>query len=150
MKGLLRSWQMVRTKNQIRGSKSKGSQFEMNVEYSLKKLFPNIKRLGGEGQWREIDLECKSDQFCVECKKHKKFSWNELVGYLDKLTERSPYKTNYLIYQENHKPAMVMVYLFSTPMVTTFEWYFGVKFEKHKIIKKRRSKDEIKGPVTEH
>jgi len=129
----------MRTKTQIRGSKSKGSQFEMDVCHSLRKVYPDIIRHGKEGYQSELDLE--SRDIVVECKRLKGISWNQAVKYFNKLKEVAPltadstigYSTKkmpYLIFKSNNQPALVM-YESNGIKISTFENEFGVQFEKH-------------------
>lgn len=121
----------------IRAAKSKGSQFEMDCEHSLRPVFPNIKRLGGEGQYREIDLECTEHNVVFECKRHAGFNWNPLVKIFEKLEKRAPDgQGHYLLFQANRQPPLVMYRCMTGRIeVTTFEDFFETPFEKHKTVK---------------
>jgi len=123
-----------------RSAKVKGSQFEMDCEYSLKKKFPDVRRLGGEGQFREVDLESKSTQMVFECKRHRGFRWTELKKYYDKLENRTPFGWYcYLLFKGNLQPCLVMYKDKEEMIVREFEHFFGVPFEKH-ITKKVKRK----------
>ena len=129
----------MRTKSNIRSMKSKGSQFEMDVQWSLQKLFPDITRLGGEGQWREIDLESKASNAVFECKRHAGFSWNELVKYYEKLELRSPDAVErYVVFKANRQPTLVMTRTSVGLTIRLFEDMFNVRFEKHIPTKKQK------------
>ena len=131
-----------------RSAKSKGSQWEMDSEYSLKALYPNIRRLGGEGQYRQIDLIDDVEEVAVECKRHHKFSWNELKGYLDKLEDRKPEGyMGFLVFREDRQPAKVMTYVNNVAMVALFEDLFVVPFVKHKSTR-RKPKVVLQGSQT--
>jgi len=124
----------------IQAAKSKGSQFEMDVQWSLRAIFPDIARLGGEGQYREIDLESRNANAVFECKRHKGFTWNELVKIYTKMKKRSPDSNErYLVFQANRQPPLVFSeYVLdgkNTYVVHEFEALFGT-FEKHKPMKK--------------
>lgn len=123
----------------LKTAKSKGSQFEMDAQWSLRTIFPDISRLGGEGQWREIDLESKESNAVFECKRHSGFSWNELVKYYEKLELRSPDAAErYVIFKANRQPTLVMTRTSVGLTIRLFEDMFGVSFEKHVPIKKQQ------------
>lgn len=110
----------------VRTAKSKGNTFEYDVEYNLKKIFPNIKLLERRGFVTGMDLKDESRDVAVECKFHKAISWNELVGYYNKLTERSKMKYNFVVFKTNRQPVLV----YNGYSVTTFTLFFGYVFEK--------------------
>lgn len=121
-------------KNNIRYRKSKGSQCEMDFQHSLKPLYPDLQRLGGIGQFLEFDLLSELKSTAFEVKRHKAFSWNELVKYYIKLEVRAKeYDHYYLLFKPDRQPALVMyrMVLNGELYVSTFENVFGVPFEKH-------------------
>ena len=127
---------MVRTKNQIRGSKSKGSQFEYNVQASLLPLYPDIyltKQLGFQRQF-DVCNDKGDDKLAIECKKERNTTWNQAKKYLDKLMQvTEPTHCRLLVYRCNNMPIMVMWRdIQGTYLQTEFELYFGVPFIKHK------------------
>lgn len=130
----------------VRTAKSKGSQFELDCEASLKQLFPDIKRLGGQGQYREIDLESETGKITFECKRLKAISWNKAIEFYDKLQSRTPIGWNCcLLFQSNRQPCLVMnVIKFSDDqnpgiqyqyIITDFNNFFKVPFKSHKFFK---------------
>jgi len=127
-----------RTKNQIRGSKSKGSQFEMSVRDSLLQIYPDTLLTKQEGFVKQYDITVPSRNIVIECKRHKGFSWNELRGYYAKLRLRAQKgDTCYLIFQANRQPCLVMFWIAGTWIgVMTFEAVFRVPFIKHTGVKK--------------
>lgn len=128
----------MRSKNQIRGSKQKGSGFEYDVYSSLKPIIPDIRLTKQLGFVSQYDLISSSQSIVIECKKHKGFSWNELQKYYVKLQINAPITYNpILIFQANRQPCLVMVkgFLMSGKealIVTDFENYFNTPFIKHK------------------
>ncbi len=123
-----------RTKNQIRGSKSKGSQFEYNVQASLLPKYPTIYLTKQLGFQRQFDVCSDDDKIAIECKKERNTTWNQAKKYLDKLISvtSSEYQ-RILIYRCNNMPIMVMWRdIQGTYLQTEFELYFGVPFIKHK------------------
>ncbi len=143
---------MVRTKNQIRGSKSKGSQYEMSVRDSLLAKYPDILLTKQEGFVSQMDIIDHTRGISIECKKHKGFSWNELTKYYYKLKGRSDEKyTPFLIFQANRQPCLVMheypLYIGDGVrwglQVRTFESVFGVPFIVHNAKKKEETEDEL-------
>jgi len=130
----------------LRTAKNKGSQFELDCEYNFKKKFEDIKRLGGQGQFMELDLISEKHCVAIECKRHRSFSWNELVGYYNKLKKRCPaHYSCLLVFQANRQPVLIMREFMEMLIVTGFEDYMfcfddnnkpiEFKFEKHKPIK---------------
>lgn len=127
----------VRTKNQIRGSKSKGSQFEMSVRDSLIVKYPNMLLTKQEGYVTQYDLIDRTERICIECKKHKGFSWNEIEKYYYKLYEKAPVSYNcYVIFQANRQPCLVMGPSEIGLVVRKFIEVFDVPFIKHVGVKK--------------
>jgi NurA-like 5'-3' nuclease len=137
---------MVRTKTQIRGSKSKGSQYEMDCAHSLRKLYPDLVRHGKEGFQKELDLETKYMVF--ECKRLKGISWNQAETFFTKLEEVSPLiklegleekKDAYLLFQSNRQPCLVMHRLTNGNIaIQRFEDVFNTPFEKHTSTRRKK------------
>ena len=128
----------VRTKTQIRSSKSKGSQFEMNVEASMQQMYPQCYRTHDRGYVKQYDLEDKDNQIAIECKRMKSLSWNEAKRYYGKLVRFAPEDyLKYLIFKSNQQPCLVMYSHRNTLVVEEFESFFGFPFIKHTPTKKR-------------
>ena len=122
-----------RTRNQIRNSKSRGSQMEYSIRDSLQPFIKDLLLTKEEGYVKQYDLVSHKEQFVIEAKRHRAFSWNELVGYLSKLEQVAPegYKC-VVVFQANRQPALVMARnKFSQIAVTTFSDYFEIAFERH-------------------
>lgn len=120
---------MVRTKSQIRASKSKGSQFEMDCAHSLKWIVPDIRRPGPEGFQMQYDLDSTYRTF--ECKCRRSITWNQAVKWFNKLKSVTPSgKKPYLLFKSNQQPCLVMSEVAGHIRVELFEREFG-KFEKH-------------------
>jgi len=132
-----------RTRNQIRNSKSRGSQLEMDAEASLQQIYPDCFRTHDRGFIKEYDLQSEKDKFAVECKRLRGMSWNQAKKFLQKLIKRSPdgYK-GYLLFQSNHQPVLVM-YLNENKhcVVVEFENFFGVSWKKHEPTKRKEVKE---------
>ena len=125
----------------LRTARSKGSQFEIDSEHSLRAIYSDIRRTGGEGMYMQYDLQTDKHKIVFECKRLKGISWNQLVGLLDKLNSVKPEGYGGLIlFQSNFQPCLV----FNGRYITTFTNYFNTSFNKHTPVK-RRKKDEIKG-----
>lgn len=128
----------------IRTAKNKGSAFEYDVHASLQQAYPNIyltKQLGFQQQY---DLRDDHVQVVVECKRHAKFSWKELMKYYLKLIEAAPdgYKS-YVIFRPNQQPALVFgPDELQCLSIRLFEDVFGVKFRKHESTRKKKDGDE--------
>ena len=116
----------------VRAAKSKGSQFEMNCAYSLKAIYPDIRRPGPEGFQLQYDLESEYQVF--ECKRLKGMSWNQAEKFFTKLESVAPEnKTAYLLFKSNRQPCLVMAreIILKVIRVFKFEDYFGIPFTKH-------------------
>ena len=127
-----------RTRNQIRNSKSRGSQLEYSIRDSLKPFITDILLTKEEGYVQMYDLVSHKERLIIEAKRHRAFSWNELIGYLSKLEQVAPegYKC-VVVFQANRQPALCMARnKFSQIAVTTFLDYFEIEFVKHKGVKK--------------
>lgn len=123
---------MPRTKGQIRGSKSKGNQFEYNVQASLKQIMPDMQLTKHLGFKNEFDLASMDKSVVIECKCHKGFSWNELKKTYLKLEERGKeFKTKYLVVKGNQQPVLVCGDGPCGFSVAEFEGFFGIPFIKH-------------------
>ena len=124
-----------RTRNQIRGSKSRGAQGEYSVADSLRPIYPDILVTKQLGFVEQYDLISKENKIAIECKFHKKLSWNECVKIFKKLEKNSPTDyTNYLIYKTNFQPVLVMYRTppeYDTIAVREFKTIFNVDFIKH-------------------
>ena len=119
----------------LKTARQKGSQFELDCEASLKRIFFDLKRLYGEGMYRGFDLETKNFLKVFECKRHKNFSWNELIKYYNKLKERAGNKQPFLLFKSNRQPVLVMYEDYESILVRPFEDVFKIDFIKHKFRK---------------
>ena len=109
---------------------------ELNTEHSLKAVYSDIKRMGGEGQYLQYDLISERNLVVFECKFHKSISWNEAKKYFHKLITKKPTDYEpYLIFKSNQQPVLVMYLTEGRLTVREFEAVFGVVFEKHKSVK---------------
>ncbi len=121
-----------------RSAITKGNQLEYSIRDSLQPFIKDLLLTKEEGYVKQYDLVSHKEQFVIEAKRHRAFSWNELTGYLSKLEQVAPegYKC-VVVFQANRQPALVMARnKFSQVAVTTFESYFEVTFERHKGVKK--------------
>ena len=125
-----------RTKNQIRSSKSRGSQAEYEAHYNLKKVIPDLSLTRQLGFPLRYDLVSYEKKAVFEVKKHKGFDWNELVKLFDKLERVKPegYKA-YLLFQANRQPFLVMtkglLEVDNTSLnVVSCNTYFGITWER--------------------
>lgn len=131
----------------VRSAKSKGSQFEYDCQHSLQ-LWTNhpVNRTSERGFQMQYDLriDTASDgAFVFECKRHAKFSWNELVKTFEKLekaTNREPKTSRYLLFQPNRQPCLVFYKQNYHYCIKTFEDCFGITFEKHPSTRVKKDK----------
>jgi len=122
----------VRTKCQIRGSKSKGSSFEYDVLHNLKKTFPDLYLTSKQGFQQQIDLLDDVAKVAVECKRVRSVSWNQAKKWFDKLISVAP-KDYFcvLVFKSNQQPVLIMTQSsINHVVVIEFEQGVGV-FEKH-------------------
>lgn len=133
----------------VRAAKSKGSQFEYDVQYSLGKVYPDIYRTSERGFQLEYDLHSDEGNLVVECKRLKSLSWKQAEKFYYKLADRSPegYKP-YLVFKSNQQPALVMFEKYELDKdafsiyVKKFYDVFGVTLEKHPSTRKRRKEND--------
>jgi Holliday junction resolvase len=110
----------------------KGNPFEKLVAFNLKTI--GYKVLRPDNNIKGIDLIfTNSDyiQHAVECKRHKGFTWNQLVKYFKKTLEQADkqgIKHSLLIFKGNNQPVLVMIKTEEKLMVTEFEYFFGSKW----------------------
>lgn len=121
----------------IRTAKSKGSQFEYDVQASLAQKYPEIYRTSERGFQRQYDLHIpETEQYpeiAIECKRHASFSWNQLYGYFIKLIQKSNLSARqcYLVFRPNRQPCLVMCMAADGISISDFNTTFGVPFIKH-------------------
>ena len=146
---------MVRTKGQIRGAKSKGKSFERDIEASLKQIYPDIHLTHEVGYVQGLDLISHEHKIAVECKRHKGFSWNELIKIHTLLNSRVD-NTNIIdsttyyclvIFQSNRQPPLVFFRDRNATIyyIMDFKDYFHVPFIKHtpaKMVKNGGENDD--------
>jgi hypothetical protein len=112
---------------------TKGNQFEYSCYDSLKPIYPDINLTKHLGFVRQFDLVSEEQKAVFECKKHKGFSWNELIKFFKKLQEKAKdYEDHYLIFQANRQPTLVL-YINSEnkPTIRLFKDVFGLDFIVH-------------------
>jgi len=121
-----------RTKNQIRNSKSRGAQFEYDVEYNLRKKFPGIYMTKERGFCKQYDLCSDLEMVAIECKFHAKMSWSKMLKYFYKLQQVATEKyVCALIVKTNRQPVLVMSEVNDVIKLEDFTQKFGILFEKH-------------------
>lgn len=131
----------TRTKGQIRGSKSKGSQMEMDCEASLQQIYPDACRTHDRGFIKQYDIISEQGKIVCECKRLKGISWNQLEKFYQKLIMVSPLGFDtYLLFRSNNQPCLVMYQkLYSSNnclSISKFEEIFGKSFIKHQPTKR--------------
>ena len=132
-----------------RSAKVKGSQFEYDCHASLKqrRSFDGISLTKERGFQRQFDIKIPiynyPDRYlAVECKRHAKFSWNQLLKLYKKLVSKTPDADNhYLLFKPNLQPCLV--FYFNEPdnryEITPFPDFFGVPFIKHESTRPKKS-----------
>lgn len=117
-----------------RTAKSKGSKLEYDVQYSLKRLYPDIYLTKERGFQRRFDICSDEHKIAIECKRHKTSSWSELLHYISLLEMYSPpdYK-RYVIFKPNRQPALVFMYdaAVGDYVMRTFANVFGRTLQDH-------------------
>ncbi len=115
----------------VRSAKSKGSAFEYDTQHNLKPLFPDILLTKELGFVRQFDLVSEKSSVAIECKFHKKLSWNACKKFFVKLEDKAKeYKRHFLIYKTNFQPVLVMYRDYKTIRVTEFKDIFKREFKK--------------------
>jgi len=137
---------MVRTKQQIRSSKAKGSALEYKVKESLEKFYFSLrskgnivsltKELGFQDQYDVKIWRHESKEYiAIECKDHKVISWNQAKKWFLKLEKVTPGAgKHYLVFHTNRQPHLVM-FRDDGIVVQEFEELFGVKCQRWKGVK---------------
>jgi hypothetical protein len=115
----------------VRAAKSKGSSFEYDCQHSLKAKYPQIYRTSERGFQRQYDLCDENSLSAFECKRLKGISWNQLVGYYDKLEKVAGQGNNFLLFQSNRQPCLVFYKKDTGYTINLFETVFNVPFAKH-------------------
>ncbi len=118
-----------------RSAKNKGSQMEIDSEHSLRATYPDIRRMGGEGQYLQYDLRTDEAKTVFECKR-RYLSWNELMKLYKKLSEVRPEGYNYyILFKGNFQPCLV----FDGHRIVTFSLFFGKSFIKHTPVRRNEN-----------
>lgn len=116
----------------LRSARSKGSQFEIDAEHSLRQVYRDIRRCGGEGFYLGYDLITDTSKICFETKRLKGISWQQAKIFKELLDRRSPKDyENYLLFQSNRQPCLVMHYVSGRLSIQEFDKVFNVPFIKH-------------------
>lgn len=112
----------------------KGNPFQYDTAYSLIRSGYVVKyddlNLPG------LDLRVYNKQgaltYYVECKHHKKFSWNELVKYFNKTAKLAKEEgaVPMLIFRANHQPVLIMVERDGIKTVLEYNDYFAEPWSK--------------------
>jgi len=124
----------------IRNAKAKGSCFEYDTLESLQAKFPDMYLTSKQGFVQQYDLIDDQVKIAVECKRHKGFSWNELVKLYNKLMFHAPRSyTCYLIIKGNRQPTLVMYNRGNGYVMKDFEDLFGIPFIKHTPIRRKQN-----------
>jgi hypothetical protein len=117
----------------VRTAKSKGSQLEYDTEYSLKPIMSDIYRTSERGFQKQYDLRSDMHNVCIECKRLKGISWNELVKFHEKLDNVAEEDSKrFIVFKSNRQPALVFLHDGVIGYhILTFEQFFEVPFQKH-------------------
>lgn len=112
--------------------RAKANAFEEDVAYSLRNVFPGISTTQRTGMVQGYDLSTPDRFTVIECKRHKRFTWNEFVKDHKLLTERTPNsQLRYVVVQGNRQPVLVYGNMMGKGFaVMQFQDFFNVFFEK--------------------
>lgn len=135
-------------------AKQKGNSFEYDCQDSLKQAFQNVIRTSERGYQLQYDIEVRNSTnekivAIIECKRLAGVSWNQLVGFYEKLAakleiiqnendKKHVYNTQivdvraYLLFQSNRQPCLVFTKYDGKYVIQEFKDLFGVPFIKHK------------------
>jgi hypothetical protein len=129
---------MVRTKTQIRSSKSKGSSHEYDVLHNLQRHFPSMYLTSKQGFVQQYDLRDDGHNIVIECKRYKIISWKQAKAWFEKLERVTPegYQCM-LVFKANNQPVFCMGRKDDIVFMFEFEDAFG-KFEKHPSIRGKK------------
>lgn len=123
----------------------KGNPFEKLIAYNLKLLGYEVQRI--DDNTKGIDLIAKNgvNRYVIECKFHKRFSWNEIEKILDKTIKETDVKfgntNDYLpifIFKGNQQPILIAFKGNNRCMsIRTFQswFYMGINKKIEKIPK---------------
>ena len=126
----------------------KGNPFEYNTQYSLLEGNYPCVRMDDNSEGIDLYIDYENGKQFIECKRHKGFTWNELVKTYEKTkkTVDGP-ETVYLIFKGNRQPTLVFYRHFYRHdevghyTVKLFEEVFGCEWKKRpkgwKIYNKR-------------
>ena len=122
-----------------RTAKSKGNQFEYDVQASLLPKLEDLYRTSERGFQLQYDLCSYKYSVAIECKRIAGFTWNQLVKYYKKLKEKSGKQQNYLVFKANQQPCLVMWEDVDYALtVSEFENFFDLPFIKHKSTRAKK------------
>ncbi len=106
----------------------KGNPFEKLVAYNLQQVGFDVERI--DDNTAGVDLVASSGKYkyYVECKHHKAFSWNKLIGIFKKTDELAQADGVHalVVFRANRQPVCIMYYDidYDRVQVCTFEDYF--------------------------
>jgi len=124
----------------VRAAKSKGSNLEYDVCYSLNKGYPDTYLTKQLGFQQQQDVRNDKSKFVIECKRLKSISWNQCVKFLEKLRSVSPIGYGcYLIFKSNQQPALVMWYNGIEYTIREFDKVFKIPFLKHESTRVKKN-----------
>ena len=111
----------------------KGNGFEFNTAYSMMLSGYEVKR--PDTNIAGVDLIASIagvGKLFIECKFHKKFSWNELEKYYKKTEVIAKERgVNFMIiFKSNQQPVLIMMDQEGCKVVIKYDDYFGVEWQK--------------------
>lgn len=123
----------------VRTAKNKGASMEYDSLESLQQAFPHAYLTKQRGFQLMYDIQDDASKICVECKRHRNFTFNEIEKTFRKLREVSPKDYScYVLIKPNHTDCYVAYVepTYSQYIIAKFLDVFGVPFKKHTPIKK--------------
>jgi Holliday junction resolvase len=113
----------------------KGNPFEYDTAYSLQQIGYEVNRIDDNTKGLDLIAQKGIVKFAIECKFHKKFSWNELEKIFlkteDYVIENLEHHEPLFIFKANQQPVLVMFRDSDDDIILLkFEDYFDTQWAK--------------------
>jgi Holliday junction resolvase len=117
----------------------KGNPFEKLIAYNLMLLGYDVQRIDDNTKGIDLIAKIENNTFIIECKFHKKFSWNDIEKILNKTNKETiikfPKETDneyfipIFVFKSNQQPILVAYHDGQYHMrICTFHTFFNINY----------------------
>ena len=109
----------------------KGNPFEKNTQYSMLEAGYDVTRMDDNSKGIDLYYTIGNNKFYVECKRHKGFTWNELVKIYNHTKEGITDGEVIVIFKANRQPTLVFYrHKQGHFVVVEFKTFYGKEWSK--------------------